>query len=132
VCPSCGHVLKFDPKARVVNDNEVFINLTPHPIRFEFPSGVRAIVKPSGMIARVKMVEEPAEPIALIVPTITRTPEMVVKNLPAQSWQMKIVSSMVLEHCTGRDDVVAPDTGATAIRGENGLVEAVTRFVRPK
>lgn len=41
-----------------------------------------------------------------------------------------IVSSLVASRVPEREDVVAPDTGPTAIR-ENGQIVAVTRFQKP-
>ena len=41
-----------------------------------------------------------------------------------------IVSSLVAQAVAGRNDVVAPDAGPTAIRNEQGQIVAVTRFQR--
>ena len=41
-----------------------------------------------------------------------------------------IVSSLVAQAIAGRKDIVAPDTGPTAIRDEDGQIKAVTRFQR--
>lgn len=38
------------------------------------------------------------------------------------------VSSLVAQAVVGREDVVAPDTGPTAIRDEAGRIVAVRRF----
>lgn len=40
-----------------------------------------------------------------------------------------VVSALVLAHCAGRKDVVAPDTGPTAVRDGNSHIAAVRGFV---
>ncbi|RME25645.1 MAG: hypothetical protein D6800_07370, partial [Candidatus Zixiibacteriota bacterium] len=53
-----------------------------------------------------------------------------VEGLPdPQDGTVYLVSSMVLSAVRGRRDVVAPDTGPTAIRDETGRITAVTRLV---
>ncbi|RLI11543.1 hypothetical protein DRO33_03915 [Candidatus Bathyarchaeota archaeon] len=44
--------------------------------------------------------------------------------------EVYVVSSLVAQAVKGRKDVVAPDTGPTAIRNEQGQIVAVTRFQR--
>ena len=54
-----------------------------------------------------------------------------VENLPTpQDGIIYIVSAIVATSCKDRADVVAPDTGATAIRGENGQIVAVRGFLK--
>ena len=104
-----------------------FINLTPHEIVVRGPNGDLRI-PPSGQVARVASIEANAGTIGG-VPAVTRRFGEV-ENLPApQEGVFLIVSSLVLGAVSGRDDVVAPDTGPTAIR-ENGQIKAVTRFVK--
>jgi len=129
-CPFCGHRLRFDSRCRVVDDNEVFINLTPDPVRIKFPKGAVAVVRPFGTVARAKMSVKPANPISLTVPTVTQETESI-EGLIGSGWQTKIVSAEMMKYCVGRDDVVTPDTGSSAIRDEDGNLIAVTRFIRP-
>lgn len=106
-----------------------FINLTPHAIRVQYDNGTTVTFEPSGTAATVATVQEWAYP-AGAFPCTTRTFGEV-QGLPAaREGVTLIVSSMVLDRCQGRDDVVAPDTGSSAIR-EKGQVWAVKGFVRP-
>lgn len=108
------------------------INLTPHkitvitedenrnPCVHEFP--------PSGMIARVSSTQTIAARIGNI--DVVKTQFGEVENLPEpQEDTIYIVSSLVAQALAGkRDDVVAPDTGPTAYRDEEGRITAVRRF----
>jgi len=106
-----------------------FVNLTPHKIVIRTAEGDIEI-EPSGMIARAITVETPAEPINGI-PTIRRDFGEI-KGLPApEPDTVYIVSSIALSAVGSRNDVVAPDTGPTAIRDEEDRIVAVTRLVRP-
>ena len=105
-----------------------FLNLTPHEITVRGPNGDLRIPA-SGQIARVQTVESDAGTVAG-VPAVTRAFGEI-ENLPAPREGVAfIVSSMVLGAVSGRDDVVAPDTGPTAVRDEDGKIKAVTRFVK--
>ena len=105
-----------------------FVNLTPHAITVRWPDGVDDVIPASGQVARVSTAEEPAGAI-LGIPLVRRTLGDV-QGLPApQPETIYIVSSMVLSAVEGRQDVVAPDTGPTAIRDSHGRIQAVTRFV---
>jgi hypothetical protein len=107
------------------------VNLTPHAIcvrvgdkELQFP--------PSGQIARVAASAEPCADVVIDgveVPSVaTRYGDVEGLPEPAEG-TMYIVSALVLGRVTGRSDVVAPDTGPTAIR-EAGQVKAVVRFTR--
>lgn len=103
------------------------VNLTPHEIRIRKPDGSELIVPPSGQVARVKMKETRAGHLDGI-PIIQRTPDKV-EGIPSpQPHVFYLVSSIVME-AAKRLDVLAPDTGPTAIRDENGRIVAVTRLV---
>ncbi len=53
-----------------------------------------------------------------------------VEGLPEQQdGTFLIVSGMVFA-ASDRPDLIAPDTGKTAIRNEKGHIAAVTRFIR--
>ena len=104
------------------------INLTPHAIVVRTPAG-DVTFAPSGTIARVTMAEEIIGTCPLTgAPIIRRVPGEVI-GLPEDGTPC-IVSAMVLATLpSGTPGVYAPDTGATAIRAENGHVIAVTRLV---
>jgi len=107
-----------------------FINLTSHAISVKKNDGSTFTVEPSGIIARVSTHEQVIGELDG-VPLVTRKFGEV-ENLPEPTeGTIYIVSSLVLSALNGREDVVAPDTGATAIRNEDGHIVAVTRFVAP-
>jgi len=101
-----------------------FINLTPHDITVEnlgtFPA--------TGEIARVEVKKELAAEIAGVKAfrQVTGLPVGVPDSVKGVVY---IVSCMVLAALNGRDDVVAPDTGETAIRNEKGHIIAVRNFI---
>ncbi len=107
------------------------INLTPHPIVVR-TDGVDITIPASGQVARVTSQQELASQIdvyGLTIP-VQRTTFGQVDGLPdPKPNTIYIVSSLVLGALKGsRPDVVAPDTGPTAIRNDNGQIVAVTRF----
>lgn len=103
------------------------LNCTPHAIVWQNEKGERVTFSPIGIIPRVETLEIASTPV-WGVPVVERTTGEV-QGLPEQiEGTFIIVSSMVLS-ASDRTDLVAPDTGATAIRN-NGNIEAVTRFVR--
>ena len=105
-----------------------FINLTQHKIVI-FNGGFTVEISPSGTVARVATEETCVGEINGI-PLISRKigePE----NIPApQDGKIYIVSAMVLSAIADREDVVAPDTGATAIRDNSGRIIAVNRLIK--
>lgn len=68
--------------------------------------------------------------IGLLIPLQRRSTGAVTGLPDPQPDTLLIVSSMVLDAAKGRVDLIAPDTGATAIRDDAGRIVAVTRFVR--
>ena len=104
-----------------------FINLTPHTIVIKTETKEKKI-DPSGTVARVAVEEKEAGEIEGI-PVIKRGFKEV-EGLPEpKDGVVYLVSSLVLSAVKGRGDVFAPDTGNTAIRNEQGQIEAVTRLV---
>ena len=136
------------------------VNLTPHAIHYVSADdpALSDVYQPSGEVARVKEREfvhqllystrlkydvaadpSPGGSTALrsrgcLVWTLEPYPSYgPVEGLPEpQEGVFYIVSGLVLQHCAGRADVVAPATGPTheAIRDEKGRIKAVTRFLR--
>jgi len=104
-----------------------FINLTPHDITV-VADGREMKIPASGQVARVATTEKVVGEIDGI-PIIKREFGEI-ENLPAPTGgTVFIVSSLVLSAVKNRTDVVAPDTGATAVRDDKGQIVAVTRFV---
>jgi len=103
------------------------INLTPHQVVVRLADGGDVIFSPSGRVARCAVSQETVGE-ANGIP-IVRSVFGAVEGLPeAQDGTIYIVSSLVAQAVAGREDVVAPDTGPTAVRDEGGRIVAVTRF----
>jgi hypothetical protein len=103
----------------------LFVNCTPHPLTVE---GLGTLA-PSGILPRVGTVRAPATTIGGV--RLVRTSKGAVEGLPdGIAGVYLVVSGMVLDALNGtRADVVAPDTGADAIRNEKGHIVAVRGFV---
>ena len=103
------------------------VNLTLHNIVVETADG-RTEFAPSGQVARVASVPSRVGTVAGI--PVNRPIFGPVVGLPEPQPDVTfIVSSQVAIRVPERDDVVAPDTGPTAIR-KNGQVVAVRGFQR--
>jgi hypothetical protein len=101
------------------------INLTPHSINVKVGESLFTY-EPSGDIARVKTETKVVFYAGEI--QVVKTTFSAVEGLPEpHDDTLYLVSSIVAQAAKGRSDVVAPDTGATAIR-ENGQVVAVRGF----
>ncbi len=122
----------------------MFINLTPHAIRIvgtntETQEEQVLEIPPSGRVAirRPEMGETTAQRLDQFEFYVSSRSlgKVTLKNgqpFPApELGKVFIVSSMVQE-AMPRSDVLAPDTGPTAIRDEKGNVWAVTRLIGPK
>lgn len=108
-----------------------FVNLTPHVIELSLMGG-RVAIPASGMVARLDVSWDALPEViydGLRIPVlIPRYGEL--RGLPEpQPDTLYLVSSLALAHCGGRRDVLAPDTGATAIRGVDGRIMATTRLL---
>lgn len=104
---------------------ESFVNLTPHAITVEGLGTIPA----SGQVARVETRRCCVGSIngaRLVSQTLGE-----VQNLPGpREGVVYVVSALVLSALAGkRRDVVAPDTGADAVR-ENGQIVSVRGFVQ--
>jgi len=109
------------------------VNLTPHPITYENSEGVRIVFETSGTIARIDQSDPvPLEGENFPFRVVEHPSWGEVENLPPyKEGTMLIVSSLVLAHCVGRDDVFAPATGPAhgCIRNMRGHIQAVTAFI---
>ena len=101
-------------------------NCTPHPINLQ--GAEELTFAPSGVIPRVSTIEVEAENVDGI-PTVSQSTGDV-EGLPEpQAGVFLVVSGMVFQ-ASNRQDLLAPDTGKTAIRDEQGRIIAVKRFLR--
>ena len=104
------------------------INCTPHAITLEKRDGSMVTFEPSGVIPRVDMVEVEAEDIGDCM-CFSKSSGGVF-GLPVMiEGTFYIVSGMVFD-ASDRPDVIAPNTGNTAIRNNKGQIVAVRSFFR--
>lgn len=110
-------------------------NLTPHAIVIQSTEGTHTL-PPSGSVARVATVEEPAGTVLLDgveVPVVRRRFGSVEGLGDYGPDRPVVVSALVLEalRASGAptSGVYAPDTGPTAVRDAEGRIVAVTRLV---
>lgn len=94
------------------------VNLTPHALNLRNAEGEMVEIPPSGTVARVS--ETTASlPVVAGFNVVTKTYGDV-ENLPDSAPDtIYVVSALVLQRVTGRDDVYAP---GTAIRDEAGKI----------
>lgn len=105
------------------------VNLTPRVIFLQREDGTRETFPTSGKQARVEMKSIPEG--ALLGAPVVRQTAGPVSGLPApESDVIYLVSDEVAQQVPTRRDVVAPDTGPTAIRDGDGKIVAVTRWAQ--
>lgn len=103
------------------------VNCTPHPISIQLENE-KVTFQPSGVIPRVEVETAAAEKIDNF-PCIVEA-QGKVEGLPeVKENTFYIVSGMVFE-ASSRKDLIAPDTGKTAIRSDKGFIIAVKNFKR--
>ncbi len=104
------------------------VNLTPHKVTL-VNGGLEWMIPPSGRVARVAA-EKKKIGSTMSIP-IYEQKFGEIFDLPEKTEGVTyIVSSLVLLAASGRDDLVAPDTSPeSAIRGENGQIEAVQGLI---
>lgn len=106
------------------------INLTPHAITVESPTGERSTFPASGDVARVSQITTETSYVFEGIP-VFKTKFGEVFNLPAPTEDtIYIVSGLVLGAIKDRNDVVAPLTDSSAIRNEQGHIVAVKGWLR--
>lgn len=105
------------------------INATPHDITVIKKGDTKVTFPKSGIIARVSSSYEELEAIDGF--TMVHQTFGEIEGLPEETNEtMYIVSAMVLSANRSRKDLIAPNTGATAIRDEKGHIVAVNGFVK--
>jgi len=111
---------------RIVKNYTKVVNLTPHAVNI-----LGAIFPPSGTVARVEVEQEYLHNIMMAgieVPVYSNT-YGAIEHLPEpQEGTLYIVSGLV-KAATSREDVVAPDTGKSAVRNDKGHIQSVVRVV---
>ncbi len=129
-----------------IKEKYVFVNLTPHEIAVEVtvqdPVQIQNLTQIDGPFALLRI---PPEPVSARVSTVEEVVGLSdagglivcvskhtfgqIEGLPEPKPDtIYIVSGMVRDALEGRQDVLAPDTGKTAVRGSNGQVAYVTRL----
>lgn len=105
------------------------LNLTPHDIIVQKKDGSLKRILKSDSVARLSTREVH---VGEVVGTpIFRREFGETKGLPDElEGVMYLVSSFVLQANQHRMDILAPDTGPTAIRDDRGQIVAVTRFIK--
>lgn len=108
------------------------VNATPHEVKVVAADGTTVIFAASGILPRVETKMSAVTPLECEGKhfQVAHRTQGEVTGLPAADGEtVYIVSAMVLSALkVVRQDVVAPDTGPTAIR-ENGQIVAVRGFV---
>lgn len=104
------------------------INLTPHAIVVRTQDEDKTFA-PSGTVARIQDLNPVDGPLFNGIPTVSFGRGYVIDLPEPTPDTFFIVSGMVFDAVPDhRTDVVAPFTGATAIRNEKGHIVAVTQF----
>ncbi|HDI51833.1 MAG TPA: hypothetical protein ENF45_04315 [Bacteroidetes bacterium] len=115
--------------------NLTFVNLTPHDINiYDSNNNLVATIPRSGKVARVTMEQKTVGYIDVNghkIP-VKKTIYGEIENLPdPQPNTIYIVSLLVLQALGGtRDDVLAPDTGAGAVRDDQGRIIGTRNFIK--
>jgi hypothetical protein len=106
------------------------LNLTAHDILVFHSDGEQYVIPPSGVVARARSEHIPGDPLDIF--DTVRCEYGKIAGLPdPEKGTYLIVSGLVLNVLNGsRPDCLAPDTGQTAIRDDNGNIIAVRRFLR--
>lgn len=104
------------------------INLTPHPITLANSNDEIVLTIPSSGSARLATTQKVVGEINGF--SVNKTFYGQVEGLPDPIVDtIFVVSLLVAQQVSERDDVVAPDSGPSALR-EGGLIKAVRGFVR--
>jgi hypothetical protein len=109
-------------------ERKMIVNLTPHTIKVVNSDNEIIREYPSQGIARVATTAEVIDEIDGI--QVVRTKFGAIQGLPEPDGEsIFIVSMVVAQAVSERQDIIAPDTGPTAYR-ENKLIVGVRQFAR--
>jgi len=139
ICPECGEEMsahtsdycETKSKARKSPAQKI-VNLTPHDITLT-RDGVDTIFPKSGQVVRCESCQIPDAPIGGTIPLVVNTFGNVIGLPNPAPGVVYLVSNVVAAHPSiagKRLDVVAPNTGPTAIRNAEGQTIAVRSFQR--
>lgn len=108
------------------------LNLTMHDVTIKF-NGETHVIPKSGLSVRCKIPMEKAEDINGIPCEYKRTDMLSTLLPPEQEGVLLLVSSMVLDACPDRKDLIAPNTSkGMAIKNNAGKTIAVKGLQRIK
>ena len=102
-------------------------NCTPHPIVVRV-NGIETVFQPCGIIPRVGTIETPAEGIDGLPCATQKLSEL--QGLPNPEAGVFLLVSALVFGASDRADLIAPDTGKTCIRDNQGRIQAVVRLIR--
>ena len=107
-------------------------NLTPHDIHLQMEDGSIITIKPEAVPARCDSTEIPVFPSSINginIPTVRRSWGKPVGLPEPEEGVILIVASVVLDHAENRTDLMAPDSGKSAVRDEKGQIKYCTRLI---
>lgn len=111
------------------------INLTPHDLTVYLADGTTLTIPPSGMVARVAQEYVSVGDLdlggGLAVPLVA-TQYGAIQGLPDPVDGVFYITSALVAQAAwsqGRKDVLAPDTGAGAVRDDQGRIVGVRRLL---
>jgi hypothetical protein len=109
------------------------VNLTPHPIRVVVGEK-EVVLPPSGQVARVGQTYRDLGHVdtgEALVPVVASVYGEVTGLPPEEPGISYVVSALVAQAAwaAGRLDVLVPDTGAGAVRDQDGKIVGVTRLI---
>lgn len=106
----------------------ILINLTPHDINV-LENGVIKTYPATGDVARVDQINQPNGTVNDA--PVNRPTYGAVEGLPLyqKAGMYYIVSALVRQSQPHRKDLLSPDSGATAVRDEKGLIKYVTGWL---
>jgi len=85
-------------------------------------------LEPLGIIPRVATIETPSEEIEGIPAVSQKMGD--IEGLPNPEEGVFFLVSAMVFGASDRQDLLAPDTGKTCIRDDQGRIQAVTRLIR--
>jgi len=103
------------------------VNLTPHAITVQGTDGEKTTFQPSGTLARVSQTQQSAGKIGAF--ELRRNTFGDVEGIPAPAADTFYIVSAIVLSASDRPDLIAPDTGPSAIRNDKGQIEAVRAFI---